>query len=503
MSLVRNPQILCSRTTSCIRTSLKRFTSTQLHLWRTPISIDSTVQDDTRYSNSAPTTQLDTFDTITKLYRGTEPQYHEAIDDQKKSARYVTQVGFVHQLSDITDSDIEVRLEELHDQIHEKLRNIEEELTVTVSRREFREAHDHRYIRSLIRRHLDACKTVKDIYRIVVVVAQRPRTAAQIYDSAQPLTRAFYRAREYALDRRITSAMIGLVAYLRMKGLPIAPEVLSIGVKFAARSRDLSLMRRFLREIRKSRERMRGKLFRAIIAKCSVGRRGFGEVRNGRWRKCDLLAVLLGPLHDPVKGEKPYNLEVFLDRSDWQYLHGWVVILARCRAADAIWREWELWRDSEKRRRGHWMTKVRMDHYKHFTYRSRGDNWFVRHLLIAGSPELAWKCLKESRVGFFGLTRQVRSVLLEHLEYATEWNENMRQELLRKYEEDLEAIERRLGVRWIKINNEQGYHRPEPDMADKLEQLTRRGYFKVHGFFTEKDDGDIEDQTVRKYQLVT
>lgn len=297
--------------------------------------------------------------------------------------------------------------------------------------------------------------------------------------------------------------MIGLIAYIKMKNLPISPELLSVGVRFAARSRRVALMARFLREIRKAGEGMRAKLFRAIVAKCSVGRRGFGEVRNGRWRKSDLLAVLLGPLHNESIGEEPFHLEVFLDRDEWQFLHGWIVILARCRAVDAIWREWEIWRKSERRKRGEWLTSVKYNHEKCFSFRARGDNWFVRHLLIAGSPELAWKCLEESGLGFFGLTRQVRSVLLEHLEFRTEWNADMERELLRKYEEDLEAIENRLGVRWVKISGADGYHRPEPDMPEQLEQLAQPAYFKAHGFFTDDEDDRIEDQTVRKYQLIT
>lgn len=503
MSFVQTRHFLCTKASAYLVQSLRRLSLTQWLRWHFTAATNSTVHDDNSPSISTPADHLDTFDTLDKLYRGAEHLSDHEAYGLKRRDEYTSRLGFIHQLSSPSEIHLDTRLQELRDQIQRQLRDIKEELTVVIFRHRFRVAHDKREIRRLIRHHLDRCTTVKDIHRVIAVAVQRRRTRVQIAESAHGLARALYRARDYASDRRITHAMIGIVAYLKMKHLTLAPELLSVGVRFAARSRRVPLMTWFLREIQAAGEGMRAKLFRAIIAKCSVGRRGFGEVRNGRWRRSDLLAVLLGPLHDESKGEEPFHLEVFLDRNDWQFLHGWIVILARCRAVDVVWREWVIWRDSDRRKRGEWLTSVKYDYEKRFSFRSRGDNWFVRHLLIAGSPELAWKCLEQSGLGFFGLTRQVRSVLLEHLEFKTEWNADMERELLKKYEEDLEAIESRLGIIWVKIGGAQGYHRPEPDIHEKLEQLARPSYFKVHGFFTDDADERMDDQTVRKYQLIT
>jgi len=86
---------------------------------------------------------------------------------------------------------------------------------------------------------------------------------------------------------------------------------------------------------------------------------------------------------------------------------------------------------------------------------------------------------------FFDLSVQVRSVLLENLEFRTSWNERMKRELLKKYEEDLDALERRLGVKWV--NGNPGYHVLDVNFQQKLEELTRPGYFKVYGYFAEDE----------------
>ena len=478
MSLLRTPLLLPSNTCKYLIQSIKYQNS---HQWL-------------RYRSSA---------VIASTLRGSTDL--KALDKNtlQTNSKFAIPPKDIDRPNGDLEMEPESRLEELRHEIQSKLRDIEEELTITISRHLFRELTQPWALRRLILQHLKACSTVKDIYRVVAVAVQRRRSALALVQCDVPLSCVFHQARGTTSDKRIASAMIGLISYLRIKGLPILPALLSSGVRFGARSRSLQLMKRLLAELKKSDIPMTLRVFRSTIAKFSVGTQGFGEIRNGRWKRSDLLTVLLGPLHDESKGEVPCHLGTFINRNDWRYLYGWVFILARCRAADAIWHEWELWRDSSQRREGHWLTRAKPAGGNALSFRVMGDTWFVRHLLIAGNQEMAWKCFEESGLGFFKLSKQIRSVLLENLEFATVWNQNMKKELLRKYKDDLEEIESRLGIKWVRRRGGNGYHRPTPDMRLKLEQLARSGYFKIHGFFNESQSDSIEDQTVRKYKLIT
>jgi hypothetical protein len=424
---------------------------------------------------------IDVFDTLEKLFRGIDGPYR--FNAKKKGLANIT-LGHIKQLDESDDINFDDRLEEMRHEIQSELRDIQEKLTIVISRREFRSFHEEKQIRSLIRRHLNGCRTVKDIQRVIAVAVQRRVTAEGFLDCWHTLCRAFYRVRDHTSDVRIASAMLGLIAYFHiLKGMVVPVNIVTVAIKFAARSRNLAMTRRLLWEFKCQGWAMNHKMFRSIIAKCSIGRSGFGEVRNGRWKKSDILAVLLGPLHDEARKE-PHHLETFLKRNDWQYLHGWIVILSRCRAKEQLWKEWEIWRDSSERRNGDWLTVVRHSPDSGPTFRRRGDNLFVRHLLLAGDPRAAWKAFGESGMDFFDLSVQVRSVLLENLEFRTSWNEKMERELLKKYEEDLDALERRLGLKWVSGNP--GYHVPEVNFEQKLEELASPKYFRVYGYFTER-----------------
>lgn len=494
MSFARKPSIVLLRLQRCTVQSFRPLRSIQWLRHQSLIARASAAQSDHDLGNRNKDGHIDAFDTLDKLFRGIGGPYE--YNAKKKGLAYITRLGYVKDLDESDGIIFDDRLEEMRHEIQSQLRDIQEKLTIVISRREFRTSHGEKRIRGLIRRHLDACRTVKDIQRVVAVAAQRRITAAGILDCWHALCRAFYRAREHASDTRIASAMVGLIAYFRiLKGMNVPVNFTTVAIKFAARSRNLATMRRLLWEFKSQGWTMNHKLFRSIIAKCSIGRRGFGEVRNGRWKRSDLLTVLLGPLHDEAR-KVPHHLETFLKRNDWQYLHGWIVILSRCRAKEQLWKEWEIWRDSSARRNGDWLTGVRYNPGSKLTFRRRGDNWFVRHLLFAGDPRAAWNAFGESGMDFFELSVQVRSVLLESLEFRTSWNERMERELLKKYEEDLEALERRLGVKWV--SGDPGYHVLEINFQQKLEELARPDYFRVYGYFTEDDHGVKEEETIRK-----
>lgn len=450
----------------------------------------STSQGEYSLGNQNKECSIDLFDTLEKLFRGIDGPYR--YNAKKKELAYITRLGHIKHPDESDDINFDDRLEEMRYEIQSELRDIQEKLTIVISRREFRTFHEEKQIRSLIRTHLNGCRTVKDIQRVIAVAVQRRVTAEAILGCWHTLCRAFYRARERTSDARIASAMLGLIAYFHiLKGMNIPINIATVAIKFAVRSRNLTMTRRLLWEFKRQGWAMNHKLFRSIIAKCSIGRRGFGEVRNNRWKRSDILSVLLGPLHDEARKE-PHHLETFLNRNDWQYLHGWIVILSRCRAKEQLWKEWEIWRDSSARRNGDWLTVVQYNPDSQLTFRRRGDNWFVRHMLLAGDYRAAWKAFGESGMDFFDLSVQVRSVLLENLEFRTSWNERMERELLKKYEEDLDALEHRLGVKWVSGNP--GYHVPEVNFQQKLGELTRPQYFRVYGYFTE----DEEEETIRK-----
>ena len=493
MSFVRKSSIILSRVQRCIAQPLQPRYPVQWHRRQFSVASVPTSQCDYDPGSKKKECPIDVFDTLEKLFRGIDGPYQ--YNAKKKGLTNITQLGYIKHLNESDDTIFDDKLEEMRHEIQSELRDIQEKLTIVISRREFRTFHEEKQIRGLIRRHLNGCTTVKDIQRVIAVAVQRRITAEGILDSWHTLCRAFYRARELTSDERIASAMVGLVAYFHiLKAMIVPVNIATVAIKFAMRSRNLTITRRLLWEFKRQGWAMNHKLFRSIIAKCSIGRRGFGEVRNGRWKKSDLLAVLLGPLHDEVRKE-PHHLETFLKRNDWQYLHGWIVILSRCRAKEQLWKEWELWRDSSERRNGDWPTAVQYNPDSELTFRRRGDNWFVRHLLLAGDPRAAWKVFGESGMDFFDLSVQVRSVLLENLEFRTSWNERMEKELLKKYEEDLDALERRLGVKWVSGNP--GYHLLDANFQQKLEELTRPEYFRVYGYFTE-DEYEVKEEEHNK-----
>jgi len=310
MSSVRKPSIILSKVQRCIAQPLQpRYSVQWLRHQVSAVSV-STSHGDYDLGNQNKECLIDVFDTLEKLFRGIDGPYRYSA--KKKELANITQLGHIKHDDESDDIIFDDKLEEMRHEIQSELRDIQEKLTIVISRREFRTFHEEKRIRNLIRRHLNGCRTVKDIQRVIAVAVQRRVTAEGILNCWQTLCRAFYRAREHTSDARIASAMVGLIAYLHvLKSMIVPVSIASVAIKFAARSRNLTMMKRLLWEFKSQGWAINQKLFRCIIAKCSIGRRGFGEVRNGRWKKSDLLTVLLGPLHDEERKE-PHHLETFL-----------------------------------------------------------------------------------------------------------------------------------------------------------------------------------------------
>lgn len=250
-------------------------------------------------------------------------------------------------------------------------------------------------------------------------------------------------------------------------------------------------MKKYLKLIRDSGVGLTSNVFRSVIAKFSIGHRGLGEIRNGRWRREQLLQVLKGfedAKHLPE--DKQYHFGSFLVRDDWQYLHGWVAVLARCRDSEGVWKEWEFWKESPAR-----LQPKRLASQKNsMTSKKRGDYWFVEQMTFSGDLEKAWKILAETGLPFKTLHDRVKTRLLDGVEYATVWNEDVRNEMVKKYDLELSKIEKALGVTWVldaKGGDGEGAHELIGDQEETLEKLGADDWKLEEDFGFPYGDGDV------------
>lgn len=312
-----------------------------------------------------------------------------------------------------------------------------------VFRRRMKDAIGDKEIRKILRLQLLRCEWPKEIFRIVAVAMQNPKTALNLSLLAEPLMRALYRCRNNVSDPEVLRTLNVILSRYALANLSLSPLLLQMGLKFAARARSLGSMKRYLRLFREAGLEMSSNVFRAIIAKFSIGHRGLGEIRNGRWRREQLLQVLNGFPTD--LSPQPYHLGSFLVREDWQYLHGWIAILGRCKDTAGVWREWELWKQSPARmkpRRLGGMSKA-------MTTRRRGDAWFVEQMAYTDNLEICWRMFGETGLLFSFLKTRVRMKMLDGVEYAgSAWSEDVRNALLEKYDIELRKIEEALGAKW-------------------------------------------------------
>lgn len=419
----------------------------------------------------------------------------------------------------------------------------------TLTMDEFREALGRKAIRRVIRKQLQACQNPRDILRVVAVALQRPETTLQLRHLYHALTIALFNARNRAPDTAILATLNAIIARFRLGNIPVADELIVLGLKFAARTRSLPAMKRYLKET-KDRGIMTKNLFRSVIAKCSIGSRGLGEIRNGKWKKSELVQVLTGFPDTPP--EEACHLGSFVKRDEWSFIHGWITILARCRLHDLLEEEWRLWLQHPLRTSPRQLSKTEIEEaekeddfnaylvshdekqgsndvdmisesdieilshagsesdlesssqrgyaplnpnpdnpgkwrFSNRTTQTRGDRLFVEQLMHAGNAEGAWRMLKESGLPWADLERSARNRLLEHVEHATVWNDELREAMKLKYLDDLKSIEKALGVRWVADNGE-GYHVLTGDPEEALERLSEMRSDPRHGFPLEGDE---------------
>lgn len=343
-------------------------------------------------------------------------------------------------------------------------------------RRLIKEATTEKPIRQLLRGQLLRATRPKEIFRIVAVAMMNKDTTKYISTLHEPLMRALYRCRENVSDPEVLKTLSVLITRFKYADLNVDPAMLYMALKFAARSRSLPAMKKYLKLVRETGLEITSNVFRSVIAKFSIGHRGLGEIRNGRWRRQDLYEVLTGfeDAKDLPKDQQ-YHLGAFLIREDWQYLHGWVAVLARCKASDLVWKEWLLWKESDSRRSPRQLELKQGGTV--LDSKARGDYWFIEQMTYSGDAEKAWQMLKETDLSFRTLKTQVKDKLLEQVEHATIWNESVRQEMIEKYARDMKKIEGALGVKWVlgEVDGE-GQHILFKDQEEALDKLGEDGW---------------------------
>lgn len=347
-----------------------------------------------------------------------------------------------------------------------------------VFKRRLIEATHGKEIRRILRMQLLRCGWPREILRVVAVAMQDSLVAHNFAVLVEPIMRALYRCRNNVADPEVLRALNIIVSRFDMAKLRIHPYFLQLGLRFAARCRSLPAMKRYLKTIKENGTGMTSNVFRSVIAKFSIGHRGLGEIRNGRWRRDQLLQVLKGfddEKHLPA--DQQCHLGSWLIRDDWQYLHGWVAVLARCKDSEGVWKEWEMWKQSP----GRMQPRKLGGQEGKMTTKRRGDYWFIEQMTFSGDLKKAWQVLADTGLPFASLHDRIRLRLLDGIEHATMWNEDVRNDMIEKYDKDLAKIEEALGVRWVPAasgEEGEGSHEVVGSQEDSLEKLSA-GEFKL------------------------
>ena len=340
--------------------------------------------------------------------------------------------------------------------------------------------------RSVLSAQLLRCQVPKDILRVVAyALVASPATRDYLFQVYDPVMRALFRCRNNVDDQTVLNTLSAIYSRYESFGIPISPQFLMLGLKFAARARSLRMMKKYLKALRASEFGMNSHVFRSVIAKCSIGHRGLGEIRNGRWLRSELQQVCTG--FDDCRylpPEQQYHLATFLEREEWQYLHGWIAILARCKDSQTIWHEWQLWKRHPARLHPKNLASTTS---RVKTTKSRGEYWFIEQMAYSGGIKEAWLILADSGHEVATINPRIMGHMLEGVQHCTIFDPiptaggqrvahpTVRRELLRKYDTDLLRVETAFGVRWVPSgeppDDAQGSHVLVEDQEAALERL--------------------------------
>lgn len=100
----------------------------------------------------------------------------------------------------------------------------------------------------------------------------------------------------------------------------------------------------------------------------------------------------------------------------------------------------------------------------------------------AGDTRRAWNMLGDSEIAFKDCRTQLRRRLLRDIQHATVWDDQIPVDLLAQYDFELKKVENALGVEWISLSDDQGYHKPTDTMQQSLEALSSP-FFKLDSDF--------------------
>ena len=268
-------------------------------------------------------------------------------------------------------------------------------------------------LRRLMREQMLRCQDSREVMRVFVIAMQYPDSARHIAVLHNEIVRALYASRTNVTDQRILDTITCIILRLRRADMEAPLTLLNVGLKFAARSRSLPGMKRYLKMFRDRGLPISRDVLRSTFAKIGIGNRGLGEIRNGRWARDKLMQVLLG--FDDVPPEEAYHLETFLPRDDWHVVHGWMTVLSKCKATDRLWHEWELWLQHSSRAH----PRQLQARGSCWTTRSRGDYWHVELMCRAGDMQRAWAMYEKTDLAFHELSAFAQSMLLDGPKHAT------------------------------------------------------------------------------------
>lgn len=264
--------------------------------------------------------------------------------------------------------------------------------TITLDRQAFRAAKYEPHIRRLLRVQFASCTTATDVLRVVALAMQRKMTMKMLPRAHLRLIQALFRCRDRISDQRVCSVIRIVIQRLHKVGLPVPYELYTCGIKFAARSRSLEKFRWFLVQFKLRGIPVSRNLFRSIIAKCGIGTRGFGEIRNGKWNPDDLRQALLGFDDAKTEVEKHAHLGSWLLRRDWQAVHAWWQILSVIGAQDILKEEWKIWKNDMRIAETPAADAVR-DKIRLVLVKGKADSSFLRTMLRFGDTKSAWEVL--------------------------------------------------------------------------------------------------------------
>src|SRR5579871_6515126 len=133
MFFVRKPSIIISRLQRCITKPLQPHYSVQ---WlRHQFSVVSVPINEAEYDlrNQNKLCSIDVFDTLEKLFRGIDGPYR--YNAKKKELTNITRLGYIKHPDESDDINFDDRLEEMRHEIQSELHDIQEKLTIVISRR--------------------------------------------------------------------------------------------------------------------------------------------------------------------------------------------------------------------------------------------------------------------------------------------------------------------------------------------------------------------------------